>query len=85
MGRQSRQKKERRTNPPPPRTLFVGREPMPAVRSWIAANPIRMKPGTVVMTEVWHDAHCRYPQGDAECTCVAGPEIRVAGENPQDN
>jgi hypothetical protein len=65
-------------------TLSIGREPLPAVEAWIAANRARLKPGTALELEVWHDAPCPYPRGGA-CCCANGPEIKLAGEKPEEN
>jgi hypothetical protein len=66
-------------------TMFVGRQPLPALEAWLAQNRARlMKPGTVGEIQIWHDHDCPYPQG-GDCTCVLGPEIRIAGEVPEAN
>jgi hypothetical protein len=66
------------------RDAYVGRPPLPAYEAWLEANRSRFRPGQVVEVEIIHDAHCRYPKGKP-CTCVAGPEIRVKGEQPGSN
>jgi hypothetical protein len=65
-------------------TLLAGREPLPGLNAWLAANRSRFKPGSVNQILIMHDHACRYPWGEP-CTCLPGPEIRVAGENPQNN
>jgi hypothetical protein len=66
-------------------TLYVGREPLPSVETWLQQNRARItRPGEVTMIEIWHDAECRYPQG-GPCTCRTGPECRVKGEDPEAN
>jgi hypothetical protein len=65
-------------------TLISGRVPLPSFKAWLAANPGRFKPGSVNQILIMHDYDCRYPWGEP-CTCVPGPEIRVAGENPGSN
>jgi hypothetical protein len=68
----------------PGMTLIAGREPLPSLSTWIAANRSRFKRGSVNELLIMHDHGCRYPWGEP-CTCVPGPEIRVAGENPHSN
>jgi hypothetical protein len=65
--------------------LHVGdREPLPAVEAWIAQNRARLKPGTVGVVQIWHDPGCRYPAG-GPCTCRHGPEVKLAGDQPEEN
>ena len=66
------------------RAAFVGREPLPAVEAFVAANRSRFRPGTVAEVIVEHESYCRYPKGGS-CSCPGGPEIRVRGEDPGSN
>lgn len=65
-------------------TLIAGRMPLPSFNAWFEANRSRFKPGSVNQILIMHDHYCRYPWG-APCTCLPGPEIKVAGENPEGN
>ncbi len=68
----------------PDMTPISGRAALPSFKAWFAANHSRFKPGSVNQIVIMHDHHCRYPWGEP-CTCMPGPEIRVAGENPGRN
>lgn len=68
----------------PGMTLIAGREPLPNLSAWLAANRSRFKPGSVNQILILHDHGCGYPWGQP-CTCVPGPEIRVAGEDVRRN
>lgn len=60
----------------------------PGIEAWAEQNRdrlARLAKGQVHSVEVWHDADCRYPQGGQPCTCRKGPEIRLAGEDPEAN
>jgi hypothetical protein len=51
--------------------------PLTALRAFVEAHRGVFKPGVHQVT-VEHDANCRYPSG-GDCTCSAGPEIRIVG------
>ena len=65
-------------------TLITGRKSLPSVKAWLAANRSRFKPGSIIEVLILHDQSCRYPWGEP-CTCLPGPEIKLAGENPERN
>ncbi len=65
-------------------SVIDGREPLPGFKAWLEANRSRFKSGSVNQILIIHDHRCRYPWGEP-CTCLAGPEIKVAGENPENN
>ena len=65
-------------------TPIAGGEPLPSFNAWLAANRSRFKRGSVNQILIIHDHGCRYPWGEP-CTCLPGPEIKVAGENPGSN
>jgi hypothetical protein len=65
-------------------TLISGRKSLPSVKAWLEVNRSRFKPGSVLEILIMHDHSCRYPWGEP-CTCLPGPEIKLAGENPECN
>ncbi len=65
-------------------TVIAGRMPLPSFTAWFAANSSRFKPGSINQVLIIHDHGCRYPWGEP-CTCLPGPEIKVAGEDPETN
>jgi hypothetical protein len=66
------------------RAVYVGREPLPSVTTWVEQHRDRFPKGELVEVVVVHESYCRYPQG-GPCSCPGGPEIRVRGENPESN
>jgi hypothetical protein len=72
---------EKRTLPTKP---SADREAIPGFAAWLEANRGRFKAGSVKHILILHDEQCRYPWG-RPCTCRLGPEINVAGEDPEAN
>ena len=62
-------------------TLIAGRETLPSLSVCLAANRSWFKHGSANQILMMHDHDCRYPWGEP-CTCLPGPEIGVAGEDP---
>jgi hypothetical protein len=82
MGRKNRSRPDRSNPKPPP--LYLGREPLESVKTWMAQHIHRLQPGVFTHVIVAHDAECNYPGGEA-CTCRCGPMIRIEGERPEEN
>jgi hypothetical protein len=56
----------------------------PGVDAFIAQHRSTFRPGEFVHLVSLHDPDCPMPAG-GPCTCVDGPEIRVAGQDPESN
>jgi hypothetical protein len=58
-------------------------KPLEAVRAFVEQHRHTFQPGIHEIT-IEHESDCRYPKGGA-CTCIAGPECRIVGLDPEKN
>ena len=64
--------------------LLLGRAPLPALETFLAQHRARLGRPGLHEAVVEHDAHCPYPRG-GPCRCANGPEVKMAGDRPEEN
>ncbi len=91
MGLKSRQKRDRHPDDDGrwhttfrDGVLWLGKRPTTAKEAWVAQHRDRLQRGGVTQIVESHEPDCPAPKG-FKCSCIFGPTLRVAGDQPESN